>query len=130
MRARDIEQVGSLLRGQFGMDRHDLYGVTFGQFPQNVHQQAQRRGRQFDRMRLVALVKNLDVLGGRIIRQLRRQGALALHGGVSLVLGGECGRKHGWHRGTCCGQSNATRIIEIVEKCNKRNTQDALIPVL
>jgi len=37
---RNVQQVCGLLGGQLGMDRHHLHRVAFGQFGQDVDQQA------------------------------------------------------------------------------------------
>jgi hypothetical protein len=92
VRARNIEQVGGFLGGQFCVDRYDLDGVAVGQSGQYLRQQAERRRRELDFMRPVLGVENLDVLGidlraqvGGKARWPRTAGSTSLVAGRDMV---------------------------------------------
>ncbi|MNT22516.1 hypothetical protein D3C72_1579010 [compost metagenome] len=89
MGPRNVEQIGCFLSRQLGMDRDNLDGIAIGQFGQDIHEQTQRRGRQFHLMGLVLLVEDLNALGFEFGREIGRQGTLAVHSRFHLALDGK-----------------------------------------
>ena len=89
MGAGHVEQIGCLLCRQLCVNGHHLHGVAIGQFSQDVDKQAQSRGGQLHLMRLLVVVKDLNVLRLELGCQIGRQGTLTLNGGLHLCRSGK-----------------------------------------
>lgn len=84
-----LSNVSRFLRRQPSMNRRDLDGVAIGEFGEDVDQQAHCRSREFDLMRAILVVENLDALYFRSRGGVSRQRTLPFDSRLHLALHGQ-----------------------------------------
>ncbi|MHB1424683.1 MAG: hypothetical protein ACYC3I_16055 [Gemmataceae bacterium] len=71
--ARDVEQIGGLLRGHLGMGGNEGHGVALGHFDLEMQEQAQCGRWHRYRFGLLAIVEELDADAGPLAELMGRQ---------------------------------------------------------